>query len=200
MMWTDDVACAAAWLAQGKILAYPTESVWGLGCDAFNEQAVNTLLALKNRPVEKGLIVLTSADTLVQDFLAPLPNHRQSDIINAWKYDEQKKQATTWLFDIPNSVHIPHNVRGVHSSLAIRVINHAKVQAVCEQLAADKSQNRFGFLISTSCNLNGEPPAKDFKTAHAYFGDKVCYLLGETLNFDKPSQIKHANTGELVRL
>lgn len=200
MMWTDDVACAAAWLAQGKILAYPTESVWGLGCDAFNEQAVNTLLTLKNRPEEKGLIVLTSADSFVQDFLAPLPIHRQNDIMGSWNGHEQKKQATTWLFDIPDGIAIPANVRGEHTSLAIRVIGHAKVRAVCEQLAVDKCQNRFGFLISTSCNLNGEPPAKDFETAYAYFGDKVCYLLGETLNFDKPSQIKNAKTGELVRL
>lgn len=197
---TDDPNVAYDWLIQGKLLAYPTESVWGLGCDAFNEQAVNELLTLKNRPTKKGLIVLTATDFYVWDFLKNLPPSRQHDIITSWDYDKNRRQATTWLFDIPDKIHIPQNVRGEHTSLAIRVINHAKVSKVCDLLATNKSPNRFGFLVSTSCNPNGESPARDFATAYEYFGDKVCYLLGDTLGFDKPSQIKDSRTGELLRV
>lgn len=196
---TNNPEVAYEWLMQGKILAYPTESVWGLGCDAFNQKAVDGLLAIKNRPAHKGLIVLTATDFYVWDFLKILPASCQHEIIASWDYDKNRRQATTWLFDIPDGVVIPQNVRGEHQSLAIRVINQAKVSMLCDLLAINKNPNHFGFLVSTSCNLNGEPPAKDFATAHAYFGDKVCYLLGETLNFDKPSQIKNAKTGELVR-
>lgn len=197
---TDDPEIAYEWLTQGKLLAYPTESVWGLGCDAFNQKAVDELLVLKNRPAHKGLIVLTATEFYIRDFLKTLPSSREQDVITSWDYDNNRQQATTWLFDIPNEIYIPQNVRGEHQSLAIRVINHAKVSMLCDLLAINENPNRFGFLVSTSCNLNGEPPAKDFDTAYAYFGDKVCYLLGETLGFDKPSQIKHAKTGELVRL
>lgn len=197
---TDNPEVAYKWLAQGKILAYPTESVWGLGCDAFNQKAVDELLVLKSRPAHKGLIVLTATEFFVQDFLNPLPHSRQHEIIASWDYSKDSRQATTWLFDIPDGVIISPNVRGKHHSLAIRVINHAKVSMVCNLLAINKNSNRFGFLVSTSCNPNGEPPAKDFEAAFAYFGDKVGYLLGETLNFDKPSQIKNAKTGELVRI
>lgn len=197
---TDSPEVAYEWLIQGKILAYPTESVWGLGCDAFNQKAVDELLVLKNRPAHKGLIVLTATDFYVWDFLKILPASRQNEIIASWDYDKNRRQATTWLFDIPDGVVIPQNVRGEHQSLAIRVINQAKVSMLCDLLAINENPNRFGFLVSTSCNLNGEPPAKDFDAAHAYFGDKVCYLVGETLNFDKPSQIKNAKTGKLVRM
>lgn len=195
---TDNPAVAYEWLTQGKILAYPTESVWGLGCDAFNEQAVDELLVLKNRPAQKGLIVLTASENLMQDFLTTVPKLRQDDIVRSWQ--NSKGQANTWLFDIPKGVAIPQNVRGEHQSLAIRVIKQEQVNELCALLAMNGNVNPFGFLISTSCNLNGEPPAKDFATAHTYFGDKVCYLVGETLNFDKPSQIKNAKTGELIRL
>lgn len=197
---TNNPEVAYEWLMQGKILAYPTESVWGLGCDAFNQKAVDELLVLKNRPAHKGLIVLTATEFYVWDFLKTLPVSRQHEIIFSWDYDKNRRQATTWLFDIPDGVVIPQNVRGEHQSLAIRVINQAKVSMVCDLLAINENLNRFGFLVSTSCNLTGEPPAKDFDTAHTYFGDKVCYLLGETLNFDKPSQIKNTKTGELVRI
>lgn len=194
---TDNPEIAYEWLMQGKLLAYPTESVWGLGCNAFDKKAVDELLILKNRPVHKGLIVLTANDLVVQDFFKTLPQTRQDEIITSWQTAHHTGQASTWLFDIADEIHIPSNVRGEHQSLAIRVINHAKVGKLCELLIND--DNCFGFLVSTSCNLNGEPPAKDFKTAYAYFGNKVGYLLGETLNFDKPSQIKNAKTGELVR-
>lgn len=195
---TDNPAVAYEWLTQGKILAYPTESVWGLGCDAFNKGAVDDLLVLKNRPAHKGLIVLTAADGLVQDFLNTVPKIRQDEILSSWQ--NSKGQASTWLFDVPKGIIIPQNVRGEHTSLAIRLIKQGQVNELCVLLARKGNANPFGFLVSTSCNLNGEPPAQDFDTAHAYFGAKVCYLLGKTLDFDKPSQIKNAKTGELVRL
>lgn len=195
---TDSPEVAYEWLIQGKILAYPTESVWGLGCDAFNQKAVDELLVLKNRPAHKGLIVLTATDSLVQDFLNTVPKLRQDDIVRSWQ--NSKGQATTWLFDIPDGIVVPQNVRGEHTSLAIRLIKQGQINELCILLAMNDNANPFGFLVSTSCNLNGEPPAKDFDAAHAYFGDKVCYLVGETLNFDKPSQIKNAKTGKLVRM
>lgn len=66
---THSADVAYEWVMQGRILAYPTESVWGLGCHAFDVQAVNKLLALKQRPVEKGVIVLTSDESYIDVFL-----------------------------------------------------------------------------------------------------------------------------------
>lgn len=195
---TDDVAVAVDWIRQGKLIAYPTESVWGLGCDPFNEQAVQALLAIKNRPIQKGLIVLTADQAHIQTFLADLPADRQTAIAYAWQTDNTTRQATTWLLDIPPQISIPTWVRGKHSSLAIRLISHTKIAQLCDHIAKNKL-NPYGFLVSTSCNPSALPPAKDFATAYEYFGDEVGYLLGETLGYDKPSQILDGRTGQAVR-
>lgn len=196
---TDNAETAYQWLAQGKILAYPTESVWGLGCNAFDEQAVQELLTLKNRSIDKGLIVLTASELLIREFWQHLPTNRQTELLHSWNNANCTQQATTWLFDIPNHLSIPNWIIGNHNSLAIRIIHHKKINQLCHIMATSKL-NPFGFLVSTSCNINQQPPATDFKTAYAYFGDKVRYLKGETLGYDKPSQIKNAVNGQSIRL
>lgn len=183
-------------LKQGKLIAYPTETVWGVGCDAFCEKAIMTLLDLKNRPIDKGLIVLTDSVERILPFLEPLPADRQADIIATWQAP-QSKQATTWLFPIPDGIKIPAWLTGSHHSLAIRVISHPAIAKLCATLVDD--DNPYGFLVSTSCNPATLAPATDFATAHAYFGDKVCYLQGETLGFDKTSQIRDVLSGETLR-
>lgn len=194
---TDDINVAKLWLKQGKLLAYPTESVWGLGCDAFNKQAIEHLLVLKNRPKEKGLIVLTADVSYIQEFTKPLLKKHQSDIIKSWQGGNQHQQATTWLFDVPLHVDIPKWLMGEYNTLAIRIINHNKIAKLCESLVAQT--NPYGFLVSTSCNVTGFAPAHDFEMAFDYFGEQVYYLLGRTLGYHKPSIIKNATTGQLLR-
>lgn len=191
---TNNIQQAAFWLKQGKIIAYPTESVWGLGCDPFNKQAIKQLLSLKNRPINKGLIVITPHHHLIGHFLVNLPKKRYDDILVSWQC---MYQATTWLFALPTQLPkaIPIWLTGDHNSLAIRQINHPTIAQLCKQM-----DNPYQFLVSTSCNTNKEPPAKDFQSAYAYFGEQICYLLGDTQQFDKPSQIKDSQTGQVIRI
>lgn len=191
-----DYEQVSEWLDNGNLLAYPTEAVWGIGCDPFNEQAVKKLLALKNRPIEKGVIVITANDKLITDFLQPLPPSVQNNIITTWQINDN--QATTFLLPIPKQIIIPNWITGGHSTLAIRVINHPQIAQLCRYLA-QHPKNPYGFLVSTSCNPNGLPPAKSLDEAQAYFGDTVGYFNAPTLGYTKPSQIKDAITGELVR-
>lgn len=202
----DSADSAKDWLTQssldnlGNLLAYPTESVWGLGCDAFNQTAVERLLVLKNRPPDKGLIVLTSSALYVQRFLADLPAHRQAQIITSW--DNPKGQATTWLFALPSNLPtpIPTWLTGGHDTLAIRVITHPAIKALCQSLICPA--NPYGFITSTSCNISGQPPASTLSQAQAQFGNHadVGFLTGDTLGFALPSQIKDARTGQIVRV
>lgn len=185
-------------LKQGKLIAYPTETVWGVGCDAFCEKAVMTLLDLKNRPIDKGLIVLTDSVERILPFLEPLPADRQREIIATWQAP-QSKQATTWLFPIPDGITIPAWLTGSHDSLAIRVISHPAIAKLCVTLVDD--DNPYGFLVSTSCNPTALPPARDLHTAVSYFGSgDVMFLDGKTLGFDKPSQIRCAVKGNIIRI
>ncbi|WP_066804867.1 L-threonylcarbamoyladenylate synthase [Moraxella oblonga] len=186
-------------LKQGKLIAYPTETVWGIGCDAFCEKAVMDLLSIKNRPIDKGLIVLTDKVERISPFLQALPTDRQAEIVATWQHLHTTKQATTWLFPIPNGTKIPMWLTGSHDSLAIRVINHPAIAKLCASLVDD--DNPYGFLVSTSCNPTALPPAHDLYTAMSYFGSgNVMFLDGKTLGFDKPSQIRCAVGGGVIRI
>lgn len=186
-------------LKQGKLIAYPTETVWGVGCDAFCEKAVQELLTLKNRPIDKGLIVLTDSVERILPFLQLLSTDRQAKIIATWQ-DPTQKQATTWLFPIPNGVKIPTWLTGSHDSLAIRVINHPAIAKLCANLVGNT--NPYGFLVSTSCNPATLPPAMTHEEAWAYFGTypNMLFLQEDTLGYQKPSQIRCAISGNAIRL
>lgn len=195
-----DYKQASEWLDAGNLLAYPTEAVWGIGCDPFNQQAVQRILTIKHRPIEKGLIVITANDELITDFLQPLPPSVQHKISRTWQMSNN--QATTFLFPIPAHIAIPHWLKGHYPTLAIRVINHPHIAKLCQTLAQKNPNNPYGFLVSTSCNPSGEPPANQLAQAQAYFGndDNVGYFDSDLLGFTQPSQIKDALTGALIRL
>ena len=173
--------------------------MWGIGCDPFNETAVKQILAIKRRPIEKGMIVITGDIAHIQPFLQPLPQQVVNSIAASWQASDA--QATTWLLPIPAILQgkIPDWVTGGRDSLAIRVISHPMIAELCNHIAHADNNNPFGFLVSTSCNLSGLTPANDFAAAYHYFGDAIGYLLGDTLGFVRPSQIFDALTQQQVR-
>ncbi len=184
---------ASDWLKQGKLLAYPTESVWGLGCDAMNEQAVTQILQIKNRSMDKGLIVITDNSERIKPLLKNLNPQQKQIVIESWTANNQR-QATTWLLPIDdnNQNFIPKWITGQHDSVAVRVIANRQIQQVCQSLVSET--NPFGLLVSTSCNIANLPPAKNLQQAQNYFStnNNVTYLRGETLSYALPSQIKNA--------
>ena len=204
---TDNVSQAATWLKDGQLLAYPTESVWGIGCDPFNQTATQALLDLKQRPMAKGLIVVTDSIIRIEPFLAVLTATQRQHVVESWQpnpnADFNQKQAKTWLLPIPPNLKptIPNWVTGSHQSLAIRVIQHPKIQQLCAALVSDA--NPFGFLVSTSCNPTGQPPALNLDDALSYFesstAQNIYFLAGDTLGYQLPSQIRDAITGKLIR-
>lgn len=207
---TDSVIEAAHWLQQGQLLAYPTESVWGIGCDPFNQQAVQQLLAIKQRPIEKGMIVVTDSVSRLTALLRNLNNEQRQLVLDSWHSDSNSnaesdvdsQQAHTWLLPLaPNlPITIPAWITGAHHSVAVRVIDHPLVQQLCRQVVS--VHNPYGFVVSTSCNPSGQPPALTLSQAQAYFShsnERVGYLKGETLGYQLPSQISDAQTGQVIR-
>lgn len=207
---TTDITQAANWLTTGKVLAYPTESVWGIGCDPFNELAVTQLLAIKQRPVDKGMILITDSAMHLVPLLAPLSRTQRETILNSWYIapntasSTAPQQAHTWLLPLstPLTVNIPTWITGAHNSIAVRVIAHPLIQALCTKMLS--SANPYGFIVSTSCNLAGQPPALSLAQAQTYFAnstfaEQVGYLQGETLGYQLPSQIHNATTGIILR-
>ena len=132
---TDSVARAACWLTTGQLLAYPTESVWGIGCDPFDESAVQQLLTIKQRPIDKGMIVVTDKVERIVPLLATLNRDQRQMVLASWQAtsDTLTQQAHTWLLPIdqPLEVPIPSWITGTHNSVAVRVIAHPLIQKLC---------------------------------------------------------------------
>jgi L-threonylcarbamoyladenylate synthase len=126
----------------GKIISYPTEAVYGLGCDPLNEEAVFKLLALKKRSVDKGLILIASSFKQLGPYLE-LNEKIISTVNSSWP------DAITWI--IPCQAWVPKWLTGNHSSLAVRVTNHPTARALCQKYGSA--------LISTSANTSSYPPA-----------------------------------------
>ena len=201
---TDSATQAANWLKEAKLLAYPTESVWGIGCDPYNKAAVQRILDIKQRPQAKGMIVITDSVERLSPLLASLNNAQRQQIIDSWQSDVNdselhNRQAHTWLLPIPQtlSTTMPSWIMGEHQTIAVRVIAHPIIRELCQQMVS--ANNPFGFIVSTSCNPSGQSPASTFDTAYGYFGEQIGYFQADTLGYILPSQIRDATTGSVIR-
>lgn len=188
-MITTSVAEAAKCLKQGQVLAYPTEAVWGLGCDPYNEQAFQEILRLKQRPIEKGVILLAGHISQIEHLLKDLNPKIREEVIASWTNRLPTERATTWL--LPAGTEIPTWIKGNHQKVAIRITTHPLCVALC---------NAFnGFIVSTSANTAGLEPARSLQEANHYFKTELNYLNGDLGLSHEPSKVIDAETGEVIR-
>ncbi len=166
----------------GDVIAYPTEAVYGLGCDPLNENAVLRLLALKQRPVEKGLILIASEFRQVEPFL-DYDQQILDRVLPTWP------GAVTWI--IPVQAWVPKWLTGAHQSLAVRVTDHPLAKALCEQLHSP--------LVSTSANPSNKKPARNALQVQQYFAGQVRVVNGATGGNKNTSAIYDARTGKCLR-
>tara|TARA_R110000868_G_scaffold158036_3_gene385806 strand:- start:58841 stop:59383 length:543 start_codon:yes stop_codon:yes gene_type:complete len=169
-------------LGQGDVIAYPTEGVIGLGCDPFNEEAVLRLLAIKQRPVEKGLILIASDWQQLASLIQP---------VDASRMDEIKATGnTTWVF--PATERVPSWIRGEHSSVAVRVTSHPIAKQLCKQFG--------GPIVSTSANAHSEPTVTQLSDLSKTISEQVgCLVPGETGNLNQATPIIDAITRQTLR-
>ena len=170
-------------LIQGGVLAYPTEAVWGLGCDPFNHHAIETLLQLKQRPVDKGLILVAADIGQFEFILFDLELTLRKKLESSWP------GHVTWL--VPHHQRVSSLVSGRHHSVALRVSQHPVVRALCHQFG--------GPLVSTSANPQNLAPAKTQLRARCYFGKAVVYAPGTVGKQLAPSQIKDLLSDKVLR-
>lgn len=178
------IKLAAKQLAAGGVIAYPTEAIWGLGCDPFNRDAVLHLLALKQRSVDKGLLLIVSSLQQALPFLHELSPEQCQRLV------EERSHPTTWL--IPDSGVTPPWIRGRFNSVAIRVTRHPVAAALCQTFG--------GAIVSTSANPSERPPALNALTVRRYFPKGLAAVTPGTIgDADKPSEIRHIITDDVVR-
>lgn len=173
----------AAHLRRGGLIAYPTESCYGLGCNPDNRAAVLRLLKLKQRPQHKGLIVIASSYRQVARYLQPLSSAEQQRLAAAGA------QAITYLLPARHSA--PRWLRGSHDTLAVRLTAHPFAAQLCRSVRSA--------LVSTSANRSGQRPAKTYAQCQRLFGNKVWVLPGRVGKRKKPSTIRTWVRDEIIR-
>lgn len=175
---------AARAVRGGGLIAYPTEAVYGLGCDPLDREAVARLLAVKGRPVVKGLILIASDFVQLQPFLQPLDEQVVERVFSTWP------GPVTWLW--PVRPDCPRWLTGAHDTLAVRVTAHPLALALCREAGCA--------LVSTSANRSQHPPARTALAVRRAFGDSLDYILpGPLGGLGKPTEIRDAMTGKVVR-
>jgi len=165
------------------IIAYATESCYGLGCDPRNARAVRHLLQFKGRPQSKGLILIADRYSRLQRYVLP-PTAEQSK-----QLDQTWPGPHTWL--MPASRHTPRWLRGRHESIAVRVTAHPDAAELCRALGSA--------LVSTSANRAGLKPLRSYAACTKAFGQSVLVLPGQIGTRKTPSTIQHLLTGRIIR-
>jgi L-threonylcarbamoyladenylate synthase len=176
---------AIAALTRGGVIAYPTEAVWGLGCNPWDELAVGRLLSLKNRPVGKGLILVASCETQLSGLLTELSAAQRARLSLSWP------GPNTWL--LPHQGRVPTWIHGDHETVAVRVSGHPLVRSLCEAWG--------GPLVSSSANRAGAIAAQSQFQVRRYFSDELDYILAGALGGEAgPSQIRDLLSDQIIRM
>jgi L-threonylcarbamoyladenylate synthase len=175
---------AADWVAGGGVIAYPTEAVFGLGCDPADPLAVSRLLAIKQRPPDKGLILVAAHWSQLQPWLQPLPADLEQRLRRSWP------GPLTWL--VPAADDCPDWLTGAHPTLAVRISAHPLVQALCTTWG--------GALVSTSANKSNQRPARSVLEVQLRFATRIDYLLpGPLGGRQQPTTIRDLASDRIVR-
>lgn len=175
---------AARAVRSGGVIAYPTEAVFGLGCDPNNETAVRRILALKRRPQKKGLILIASDFKQLEPWLIPLSASDRAKLHNSWP------GPVTWL--IPAKPDTPDWLRGEHTTLAVRVTAHPIAAELCRLLNSA--------LVSTSANIAARPPLRSALMVRKQFNGQLDYIVpGAVGAQQRPTEIRDFSGGQVIR-
>jgi len=179
-----DTSEAVDCLRKGQIIAYPTEAIYGIGCDPRNQAAVEQLLSLKNRPASAGLILIGSCLEQFTSWIGEVTPAQLETAGKTWP------GPVTWLF--PRADNTPDFISGAHDTLAIRVTAHQPCIDLCDAFG--------GPLVSTSANPHSAPPARSSVEIEEYFGPYLGGILAGPLGGRQgTSEIRDLATGRVIR-
>ena len=170
-------------LQAGGVIAYSTESCFGLGCDPLNVQAIRRVLAIKARPNYKGLIVIAASIEQIRHLIQPLSAAQYAELARYW--------PGPYTFLLPAARRVPPALRGRHHKIAVRVTAHGEAAALCRCAGMA--------LVSTSANRAGQKSLKTARACQREFGQRVLTLPGRIGKRRKPSSIIDLETGRVLR-
>jgi L-threonylcarbamoyladenylate synthase len=170
MNFTDDIDHCLSVLQNGDLILYPSDTIWGIGCDATNPEAVEKVYQLKQRPGHKSLIILLADEKDILTYVS------QTDL-RIFDYIKGVKKPTTVIYD--GAVGLAENLVGEDGTVAIRLVN----DAFCKTLIS-----LFGKpLVSTSANINGYPSPTCFTDVDGAIKNGVDYIVQHRQQDDRPA-------------
>lgn len=184
MNQAEDIKKAVEVLRKGGVILYPTDTVWGIGCDATNPKAVEKVYQIKRRDDSKAMICLVDSTSRMQKYVMNVPNV-------AWDLMELSTKPTTVILD--NAVNLAENLIAEDGSIALRVTHEAFSQELCYRFQKP--------IVSTSANISGEPTASNYRDISQEIIDAVDYVCWARRQEHKPhapsSIIKLNKDGEV---
>ena len=179
-----DTNSAVEHLKAGHVIAYPTEAVYGLGCDPSDETAVRKILSIKGRHESAGLVLIASDFGQLKPWVEEVDQSLLDVAMQHWP------GPVTWLF--PRAPGVPDFVAGTHKTIAVRITAHEPSRALCEAFGSP--------LISTSANHTAARPARSAEEVDQCFGHQIAGILEGSLGkSDKPSEIRDLASGQVFR-
>lgn len=181
----EDIQNAVNVMKQGGVILYPTDTVWGIGCDATNAEAVAKVYKMKQRDDSKAMICLVDSDVRLQRYVRNVPEV-------AWQLMEYAEKPTTVILD--NAVNLAQNLIAEDGSIAIRITHEEFSKELCFRFQKP--------IVSTSVNVSGEPAAQNFRDIAPEFieaADYVCFTRRQEHKPHTPSSIiKIKEDGEVT--
>jgi L-threonylcarbamoyladenylate synthase len=147
-------------LSQQKVIAYPTDTVWGIGCDATNADAIAKVYSIKNREESKSLIILVDSFEMLSKYIKDIPKKALEELKRATK-------PTTIIYK--NPIGLASNCIATDNTIAIRIVQNN----FCVQLIKEFGKP----IVSTSANISGEPTPKSFSEISNSILDSVDYVV-----------------------
>ncbi len=175
---------ATAALRAGGVISYPTEAVFGLGCDPRDEAALSRIISIKGRAAHKGFILIAASLDQLLPFLAPVQAEWQTQFDSVWP------GPVTMV--VPCAPGCSELLTGGRETLAVRVSDHPIVQSLCERFG--------GPIVSTSANRSGQEPCRDTASAAQLFGTEVDVTVdGKVGTLSEPTRIIDVRSGQRLR-
>ncbi|MBN1462211.1 MAG: threonylcarbamoyl-AMP synthase [Paludibacteraceae bacterium] len=183
---TDDLKNAVSILQQGGVILYPTDTIWGLGCDATNEKAVQRIFEIKKRIDTKAMLVLLDSAAKIQTYVSEMPEI-------AWDLIELSEKPLTIIY--PQAKNLASNLVGEDKSIGIRITRELFSKSLCERFRKP--------IVSTSANLSGEKSPLNFSDISDEIISKVDYVVKykqEEICDNAPSSIIKIDSGNVIKI
>lgn len=171
----EDIRNAVETLRKGGVILYPTDTVWGIGCDATNEAAVKRVYDIKQRDDSKAMICLVDSDARLQRYVRQVPDVAWQ-LIDSLKDSDSK--PTTLILD--GAVNLAPNLIAEDGSIALRITVEPFSKELCYRFQKA--------LVSTSANISGEPPAQNYSDIDPRLLEAVDYVCWSRRQEHKPHQ------------